>query len=162
MRELIILPTGNETISMLKDDFAGDRRLRGGERACSTTTASNIYAANYQTIALLITISIWYLAITSVLYVGQYYVERRFARGASRELPADRRWPEDRVRRDPDRSATIRLALQGHSDARSPRRRRRDDARRRWMPGRGVLRKRFGRARSRCVGIDARGRPRRR
>ncbi|MGZ4757928.1 MAG: amino acid ABC transporter permease, partial [Acidimicrobiales bacterium] len=31
--------------------------------------------------------SLWYLFMTSVLTVGQYYVERRFARGALRELP---------------------------------------------------------------------------
>jgi polar amino acid transport system permease protein len=31
--------------------------------------------------------SIWYLAMTSILTVGQYYVERYFARGAQRELP---------------------------------------------------------------------------
>jgi polar amino acid transport system permease protein len=28
----------------------------------------------------------WYLAITSVLMVGQYYLERYFSRGASRKL----------------------------------------------------------------------------
>jgi polar amino acid transport system permease protein len=43
-----------------------------------------IYAANFQTIPLLIVASIWYLAMTSVLYVGQYFVERRFGRGFSR------------------------------------------------------------------------------
>jgi polar amino acid transport system permease protein len=46
--------------------------------------ASQIYSATYQTIPLLIVASIWYLALTSVLYVGQYFVERRFARGFSR------------------------------------------------------------------------------
>jgi polar amino acid transport system permease protein len=30
--------------------------------------------------------SIWYLVCTSVLYVGQYYLERYYGRGASREL----------------------------------------------------------------------------
>jgi polar amino acid transport system permease protein len=29
--------------------------------------------------------SIWYLAMTSVLYIGQYYLERHYARGATRE-----------------------------------------------------------------------------
>jgi polar amino acid transport system permease protein len=43
-----------------------------------------IYAANFQTIPLLIVASAWYLAMTSVLYVGQYFVERRFGRGFSR------------------------------------------------------------------------------
>jgi len=45
-----------------------------------------IYSANFKPIPLLITASIWYLACTSVLYVGQYYLERRYARGASRKL----------------------------------------------------------------------------
>jgi polar amino acid transport system permease protein len=32
-------------------------------------------------------ISFWYLLFTSVLTIGQYYVERYFARGSQRELP---------------------------------------------------------------------------
>jgi polar amino acid transport system permease protein len=48
-----------------------------------------IYGATYQTIPLLIVASIWYLAMTSVLYVGQYFIERRFGRGFSR--PGQRR-----------------------------------------------------------------------
>ena len=31
--------------------------------------------------------SIWYIVATSVLTFGQYYLERYFAKGASRELP---------------------------------------------------------------------------
>jgi polar amino acid transport system permease protein len=30
--------------------------------------------------------STWYIAITSVLMVGQYFLEKRFARGASRKM----------------------------------------------------------------------------
>ena len=33
---------------------------------------------------MLLIASTWYLAFTSVLMVGQYYLERHFARGASR------------------------------------------------------------------------------
>jgi polar amino acid transport system permease protein len=29
-------------------------------------------------------VSIWYLVMTSVLYVGQYYIERHYGRGFSR------------------------------------------------------------------------------
>jgi polar amino acid transport system permease protein len=89
---VIIPPTGNETISMLKTTSLA----LVVPYTELTTTASNIYAANFETIPLLIVISIWYLAITSVLYVGQYYVERYFARGSSRELPPT---PLQRVRR---------------------------------------------------------------
>ena len=35
----------------------------------------------FNTIPLLIVASLWYLAITSVLMVGQYFLEKRFARG---------------------------------------------------------------------------------
>ena len=38
-------------------------------------------------IPLLMVASIWYLFLTSVLTIGQFYVERYFARGATRELP---------------------------------------------------------------------------
>ena len=46
-----------------------------------------IYAVNYQTIPLLIVASIWYLIVTTVLSVGQYYLERHYGRGASRDGP---------------------------------------------------------------------------
>ncbi len=38
-------------------------------------------------VELLFVASFWYLLMTSVLTVGQYYLERYFARGAARELP---------------------------------------------------------------------------
>ena len=31
--------------------------------------------------------SLWYLFLTSILMVGQYYIERYYAKGAMRELP---------------------------------------------------------------------------
>lgn len=45
-----------------------------------------IYNRIYQIIPLLLVATIWYVIVTSVLSVLQYYVERRFARG-SRHLP---------------------------------------------------------------------------
>ncbi|HET9691951.1 MAG TPA: amino acid ABC transporter permease [Acidimicrobiales bacterium] len=88
---VIIPPTGNETISMLKTtslaSTIGYLELLG--------TAQEIYARNYLIIPLLLCISLWYLALTSVSYVGQYYLERRFGRGAARELPPT---PLQRVR----------------------------------------------------------------
>jgi polar amino acid transport system permease protein len=80
---VIIPPTGNETISMLKTSS-----LASVIPVTELLYASQlIYAQNYQTVPLLITASIWYLIVTSVLSFGQYYVERYFARGASRSLP---------------------------------------------------------------------------
>ena len=46
-----------------------------------------IYSVNFKTIPLLIVASIWYLIATSVLTACEFYVERHFARGSSRELP---------------------------------------------------------------------------
>jgi len=46
---------------------------------------------------LLITASLWYLIVTTVLSVGQFYLERHFARGALRTPPPT---PLQRLRRD--------------------------------------------------------------
>jgi polar amino acid transport system permease protein len=79
---VIIPPTGNETISMLKNTSLV---IVLGAVFDLLFEAQTIYAANFKTIQLLIVASIWYLAMTSVLYVGQYFVERRFGRGFSRQ-----------------------------------------------------------------------------
>jgi len=89
---VIIPPTGNETISMLKTSS-----LASVIALPELLLASqNIYSVNYKPIQLLIVASIWYAAMTSVLYVGQYYLERHYARGSARELPAT---PLERIRR---------------------------------------------------------------
>jgi polar amino acid transport system permease protein len=88
---VIVPPTGNETISMLKNtslvSVIGYAEL--------LYEAQQIYAATYQTIPLLIVASIWYLVLTSVSYVGQYFIERRFGRGFSRaeRVSMRARWP---------------------------------------------------------------------
>ncbi|MFE6411067.1 amino acid ABC transporter permease [Streptomyces sp. NPDC057837] len=46
-----------------------------------------IYNQTYQVIPLLMVATLWYVAVTSVLSAGQYYVERHYARGDSRALP---------------------------------------------------------------------------
>jgi polar amino acid transport system permease protein len=79
---VIIPPTGNETISMLKTSSLASV-ITVTELLYS---AEQIYAVNYKTIQLLIVASIWYIVCTSVLYVGQYHLERHYGRGASREL----------------------------------------------------------------------------
>jgi polar amino acid transport system permease protein len=88
---VIIPPTGNETISMLKNTSLATVLGSVTELLFATQT---IYAANYQTIPLLIVASIWYLAMTSVLYVGQYFIERRYGRGFSRaeQMTMRARW----------------------------------------------------------------------
>jgi polar amino acid transport system permease protein len=80
---VIIPPTGNETISMLKTSSLAYVTQFG-----ELFRASQLISAyNYRIIELLIDVSIWYLVLTSILTVGQYYLERHFARGSSRELP---------------------------------------------------------------------------
>jgi polar amino acid transport system permease protein len=80
---VIIPPTGNETISMLKTTslafVASVEEL--------FTRVHEIASVNFLVIELLIVASAWYLFMTSILTVGQYYLERYFARGAARELP---------------------------------------------------------------------------
>ncbi len=78
---VIIPPTGNETISMLKTTSLASV-ITVSELLYS---AQLIYSRNFKPIPLLIVVSIWYLVCTSFLYVGQYYLERRYGRGASRE-----------------------------------------------------------------------------
>ncbi|MDQ1426758.1 MAG: polar amino acid transport system permease protein [Acidimicrobiaceae bacterium] len=91
---VIVPPLGNETISMLKTSslasvIAVTEVLR---------SVQNVYSATYQTVPLLMVASFWYLIVTSVLTIGQYYIERRLARGALREVPptpwqrAQRQW----------------------------------------------------------------------
>jgi polar amino acid transport system permease protein len=80
-------PTGNETISMLKNTSL----VSTIAYAELFYEVQQIYGATYQTIPLLIVASIWYLAMTSVLYVGQYFIERRFGRGFSRAQQATMR-----------------------------------------------------------------------
>ncbi len=77
---VIIPPTGNEAISMLKNTSLASV-VAYGELLYSVQL---IYAANYQQIPLLLVAVVWYLVMTSVLYVGQYFIERRFGRGFSR------------------------------------------------------------------------------
>jgi polar amino acid transport system permease protein len=78
---VIIPPTGNETISMLKTTSL----VSVIAVADLLFAVENIYSQNFRTIPLLIVASIWYIICTSVLYVGQYYLERYYGRGSSRE-----------------------------------------------------------------------------
>lgn len=75
---VIIPPTGNEVISMLKTTslvtavpFSLDLYTR----------SRDISAETLNPIPLLLVASVWYLLFTSLLMVGQYFLERRFARG---------------------------------------------------------------------------------
>ena len=75
---VIIPPVGNEVISMVK----GTSLVSVIAMADLLYTAQLIYARTCETIPLLIVASLWYLAIVSVLSVGQYGLERHYGRGA--------------------------------------------------------------------------------
>ncbi|MBV1780564.1 amino acid ABC transporter permease [Paeniglutamicibacter sp. ABSL32-1] len=81
---VIIPPTGNETIGMLKTT-ALVSVISVPELLYS---AQIIYARNFETIPLLMVASIWYIVVTSILSIGQYYLERHYAKGGQRSLPA--------------------------------------------------------------------------
>jgi len=75
---VIIPPTGNEVISMLKTTslvtavpFSFDLYNR----------SRDISAETFNPVPMLIVASLWYLFFTSILMVGQYFLEKRFARG---------------------------------------------------------------------------------
>jgi polar amino acid transport system permease protein len=74
---LIVPPTANETISMLK--LTSLVLVIGLPEL--TTTAQLIYGRNFQQIPLLIVASIWYLVLTTLLTVLQAWLERRMSRG---------------------------------------------------------------------------------
>ncbi len=75
---VIIPPTGNETISMLKTTSIASVIAVGD----LFTQVQLIYGGNLQQIPLLVVASIWYLVLTSVLSIAQYFIERRYSRGA--------------------------------------------------------------------------------
>ncbi|TVT44436.1 amino acid ABC transporter permease [Amycolatopsis rhizosphaerae] len=85
---VIIPPTGNETIAMLKTTslvvVIGYFELM--------TSVQQIYAQNYKIAPLLIVAALWYLFMTSVLTLLQRQIEKRFARGTSRAVPQRRNW----------------------------------------------------------------------
>ena len=80
---VIIPPTGNELISMLKTTSLVTAVPYTLELY---TRTRDISAVIFEPVPLLLVAASWYLAITSVLMVGQYYLERHFSLGISRKL----------------------------------------------------------------------------
>jgi polar amino acid transport system permease protein len=80
---VIIPPTGNETISMLKTSSL----VSTIAVADLLYSVQLIYSQNFKTIPLLLVAALWYLFFTTILSIGQYYIERHYARGSSRDLP---------------------------------------------------------------------------
>ncbi|MCV2394376.1 amino acid ABC transporter permease [Actinotalea sp. M2MS4P-6] len=103
---VIVPPTGNETIGMLKmTSMVSVIAL-----ADLMYSAQTIYARNFQTIPLLICVSIWYLFLTSLLSWGQGHLERYFGRGSTSMPAATERVFALRLPRRSDAAATTTTA----------------------------------------------------
>jgi polar amino acid transport system permease protein len=83
---VIIPPVGNEFISMVKlTSIASVIQYSEILR-----NAQTIYYANARVIELLIVAAAWYLMVVTLLQIGQYFLERRFAKGrGERRAKAD-------------------------------------------------------------------------
>lgn len=82
---IIVPPTGNEFISLLKTTslvvaIPYTSELYG--------RATDIAAALFDPVPLLLVAATWYLVITSLLMVAQHYLEKYYDRGATRQLTA--------------------------------------------------------------------------
>lgn len=76
----VVPPTGNEAINLLKMTslvtfIAVDDLFY---------SAQSIYARTFETIPLLIVVAFWYLAVVSIMSVGQHFLERHFGRSDRR------------------------------------------------------------------------------
>ncbi|KRV47157.1 ABC transporter permease [Wenjunlia vitaminophila] len=88
---VIVPPTGNEFINMLKTTslviaVAYFDLLQAAQDVGSESGAA---------VEMLFLASVWYVILTTVFSIGQYYLERRYARGSARRLPPT---PFQRVR----------------------------------------------------------------
>lgn len=81
---VVIPPLGNEVIGMVKTTSLAS--AIGVTEILSE--AQHIYYVNSKIMELLIVCAVWYLAAVSLMSIGQFYLERAFAKGASsRALP---------------------------------------------------------------------------
>lgn len=77
---VIIPPTGNEALSMMKNTSL----VAAIPFSELTFTAQTIYASTYKIIPMLVMACLWYLLLSSIMMVGQYYLERHFSRGVGK------------------------------------------------------------------------------
>ncbi|MEU1817455.1 amino acid ABC transporter permease [Streptomyces roseifaciens] len=81
---VIVPPTGNEFINMLKTSSLAAAAAQYLELLRSTSDIGQTTGAPVEMLFLAAT---WYLILTSIFSVGQFYLERRYARGSLRTLP---------------------------------------------------------------------------
>ncbi|GAC1650342.1 MAG: amino acid ABC transporter permease [Mycobacterium sp.] len=82
--KVIIPPTGNEVISMLKTTSLVTAVPYSYD--LYSIAMGEIAAREFEPVPLALVAAAWYLVVTSILMVGQYYLERYYSRGASRKL----------------------------------------------------------------------------
>ncbi|MFF7336457.1 amino acid ABC transporter permease [Streptomyces sp. NPDC008163] len=80
---VIVPPTGNEVINMLKTTSL----VAAVQFYELFKNAQDIGQASGAPVEMYFLAAAWYLIMTSVLSIGQYYLERYYARGSSRSLP---------------------------------------------------------------------------
>ena len=80
---VIVPPTGNEVINMLKTTSL----VAAVQYPELFRYAQDIGQNSGAPVEMYFLAAAWYLIMTSVLSVGQYYIERYYARGSSRSLP---------------------------------------------------------------------------
>ncbi|MFF1300752.1 MULTISPECIES: amino acid ABC transporter permease [unclassified Streptomyces] len=81
---VIVPPTGNEVINMLKTTSL----VSVVQYSELLRVAQDIGQTSGAPAEMLFLAAAWYLVLTSIFSVGQYYLERYYARGSSRSLPA--------------------------------------------------------------------------
>ncbi|MEU6813507.1 amino acid ABC transporter permease [Streptomyces sp. NPDC046860] len=81
---VIVPPTGNEVINMLKTTSL----VAAVQYPELFRYAQDIGQNSGAPVEMYFLAAAWYLIMTSILSVGQYYIERYYARGSSRQLPA--------------------------------------------------------------------------
>ncbi|MDX2968300.1 amino acid ABC transporter permease [Kribbella solani] len=81
---VIVPPTGNETIAMLKDTSLLVAVPVIGELFYQLQSIGTTY---YKTFPIAVAATLYYLAATSVLMIGQYFLERHFGRGFGTKAP---------------------------------------------------------------------------
>ena len=77
----IVPPTGNQIINMVK----ATSLVSVIALSDLLYSVQSIYNRTFEVIPLLLVACAWYLAVTSVLYLGQSFLERYYGRGSSRE-----------------------------------------------------------------------------
>ena len=86
---VIVPPTGNEAIAMVKDTSLLTAIPIIAELFYQTST---IGTRTLRIMPGFVAATLWYLIICSILMVGQFYLERHFGRGFGQKAPKDKRF----------------------------------------------------------------------